>query len=224
MAANACHVLAFIEGGLPSAPRANTMNVRAFAKVDKDTFWRFVTSPARGDGERYEYVRGRIVQQMTGGTLRHSQLGRRLARLIEDQLDPGKWITSGSDRGVETSQTIRYPDVSVERVGGDPDSLATARPVLIAEVLSHTTEERDLDVKPAEYMELSSLQAYIVASQTEAACLAWVRGPDGTFPATPREYQTNDVIEVPTLGIALSLPAIYRGIKLSPDSMPGASS
>jgi hypothetical protein len=42
--------------------------MNAFSKVDKRTFLRFAAGQA---GERYEYVRGRIVQQMTGGTRDH---------------------------------------------------------------------------------------------------------------------------------------------------------
>ena len=192
------------------------MNVRAFHRVDKATFWRFVTSPKRSDGERYEYVRGRIVQQMAGGTLKHSQIATRFIVALTRQLDDSAWSVNGSDRAVEMEASIRYPDVSVEAVGASPASLATAAPVLIVEVLSLSSQDRDLDERPVESPGLASLECYIVASQTEPVCLAWVRGPDGKFPAEPVEYDTNGVITVPKLGIALAVAEIYRGMEFSP--------
>ena len=145
------------------------MTAHPFLIVDKATFYRFLGSAP--EGRRYEFVRGRIVQDMGGGTLKHVKIGRRISIIVERQLDPDTWcINSGSDRGVETSETIRLPDVVVERVGADENSLATTEPVVIVEVLSETSGERDLEIKPAEYTGLPSLLAYIVASQDEPVC------------------------------------------------------
>lgn len=56
------------------------MDIGAFHQVDKATFWRFVASPQRGDGERYADVRSDFVQQLAGRTLQHSQNGHPLPR------------------------------------------------------------------------------------------------------------------------------------------------
>jgi len=117
--------------------------MNAFAKVDKEAFYRFAAEHAE---QRYEYVRGRIVQQMIGGTKRHGIVAGRLKRVIEDQLDPSRWSAIG-DRGVDTATSIRYPDVVVEPAVEPGDSLSTRRPVLIAEVLSPSTSAADLDEK-----------------------------------------------------------------------------
>ena len=117
------------------------------------------------------------------------------------QLDATRWeVNNGSDRGVETSETIRFPDVIVEPSGADDESLATSEPAIVVEVLSPTSGERDTEIKPAEYMGLPSLLAYIVASQGEPACLVWLRAPDGSFygalidgrPGTNRVQRAHD--------------------------------
>jgi Uma2 family endonuclease len=184
------------------------MNATSFAKVDKATFFRYIQG--RRDG-RYELDRGYIVKQMTGGTLRHSLVAARIKDLVKPHIDAVRWIVL-QDRGVDVGPSIRHPDVVVEPVGASHKSLSTLVPALIFEVLSPSTTSIDLDVKPAEYLALASLQAYVVASQDEAACLVWLRAADGRFPTEPVEFALCDVIAVPMLGVAISVADIYRDI------------
>ncbi|MGE3917333.1 MAG: Uma2 family endonuclease [Hyphomicrobiaceae bacterium] len=184
--------------------------MNAFAKVDKETFLRFAAAHAE---QRYEFVRGRIVQQMTGGTKDHGQVARRLTRSIEDQVDAAAWLVL-QDRGVETRETIRYPDVSIEPADEPGDSLSTTRSVLIIEVLSPSTSVNDLDVKPAEYMSLDALDAYLIASQDEPAMLVYERAPDGTFPPAREVSGIDTVLGVRTRSFSINLrfADIYRDI------------
>ena len=192
------------------------MNARVFIPVDKAAFYRFIATEPDGN---YEFERGRIVQQMTGGTFAHGRIARRMSMLIESQLDLGRWVVL-TDRGVETAQTIRNGDVVVEPLPVAPGSLSALQAAIIVEVLSPSSIGRDLDAKPEEYLPQPTLEAYIVASQTEAACLAWVRGQDGTFPSEPVEFSGDDVIAVPKLGVALNVAEIYRGISLTTQDVP----
>jgi Uma2 family endonuclease len=186
----------------------NAIAPTAFVKVDKATFLDF----AERHAGRCEYVRGRIIMQ-AGGTFIHARIAQHILRLLHRQLDPDRWIATGSDRGVETPDTVRYPDVTVELVGADPKSRYTENPVLAVEVLSATSEERDLDTKPLEYRAIASLQAYIVASQDEPACLVWLRDANGAFPAEPVAVNGHTAtISVPALGLQLPLADIYRGL------------
>ncbi|MEZ5843469.1 MAG: Uma2 family endonuclease [Hyphomicrobiaceae bacterium] len=188
------------------------MNHSTFVKVDRETFFRFVANAP--ENERYEWVGGRIVQQQAGGTLKHVSIGRQFSLVLERALDPTKWIVnSGSDRGVDTPRTVRYPDVVVEPAGGDPSSLAATVPSLIVEVLSPTSSDRDLNEKPDEYLLLETLQAYIIASQDEAVCLVWVRGAGGKFAVEPMVVAgMTAAIAIPFLELDFTLADIYRGI------------
>jgi Uma2 family endonuclease len=185
------------------------MGAKAFIKVDKPTFLQFV---AANDEGRYEFEQGRIVQQMTGGTQRHGRIAGRFYALLSQQIDTTRWITM-FERGVETPTTIRYADVLIESATEPGDSLVTATPALIVEVLSPSSMARDLDAKPTEYLGLATLQAYIVASQDEAACLIWLRDANGHFPAVPTELRGGAImLRVPTLGVAIKLSQVYDGI------------
>jgi Uma2 family endonuclease len=186
------------------------VNVSAHIKVAKATFFRFVTSQAEG---RFEYDKGRIVQQMTGGTRAHSIIAQRFISAFERRLDANVWLVTGHSSGVETPDTVRYPDVLVEPMPGTMQDLTTEVPAAIIEVLSPTTEEMDLNVKLAEYRNIASLKAYIVASQDEARCWLWLRAADNSIPELPDEIAGLErVIDIPALAVSIPLEEIYRGI------------
>ena len=117
------------------------MNARVFIPVDKATFYRFI---AREPEERYEFERGRIVQQMAGGTRNHFKIAGRIRTLLVQQLDPAKWEAL-HERGVETADSVRFADVVVEPASEPGNSVSTLRPAVIVEVLSPSSLDRDLD-------------------------------------------------------------------------------
>ncbi len=185
--------------------------MNTFARVDVETFFRFA---AEHPEQRYELERGVIVQQMTAGTKRHGLATRNLCRLLEDQLDLARFSVV-HERGVKVGTSARYPDIVVEPATEPGDSLSTAQPVLIVEVLSPSTTATDLNAKVAEYLSISSLDAYIVASQSEPALLVWQRGGDGNFPAEPFEVEGLDrscALAGRQFEAILQLRDIYRGI------------
>lgn len=188
------------------------MTISPFIKVDKATFYRFIANVP--DTDRYEYVRGRIVQQQQGGTRRHGTIAGNIADALRRQIDKTIWLVI-EGRGIETSETIRFGDVVIEPVAGDPASIATSHPALVVEILSPSSGDRDLNEKPEEYLSLPSLQVYIVAAQTEVACLVWLRGADGAFPAEPVQLRGLEAeIAVPALGVVLRLAEVYEGAGL----------
>ena len=188
------------------------MNAHALMYVDKPTFYSFIASA--DERYRYEYVRGWIMQQQAGGSRRHSRIGAAFCAVLHRQLDAEVWSISNSDRLIDVGTVIRYADAVVERKGSaSDDSLQTDAPTLIVEVLSPSSEERDLAIKPAEYLAISALDTYIVASQDEVLCYVWQRRPDGSFDQRPQTVKGRDqVIQVPQLGLAIALAEVYRGI------------
>lgn len=187
------------------------MTAHALMFVDKPTFYRFVAEAE--SGYRYEYVRGWIMQQQAGGTFNHARLGARFAAVLERQLDPQIWAVTGADRGIDTGDTVRYADTVVEKLGAPADSLATEAPWLIVEVLSPSSEERDLATKPVEYLGLQSLQAYIVARHDEPLCYVWLRNANGAFAPAPLVVKGRDQsMQISALSATIDLAEVYRGI------------
>ena len=185
------------------------MNARAGIKVDKATFYRFIERQAEG---RFEYDRGSIVQQMTGGPFNHAQIVNDFSFVLRGLLSRSAWVVTGQSRGVDTGETVRYPDVVVEPIGGARKGLSTTRVSLLIEVLSPSTAELDLTVKPAEYMQLAELQAYIVASQDRPEVRIWLRDNDGRFPDTPALVEGLDkMIEISAMSLKIPMAEIYVG-------------
>ena len=89
------------------------MNIQLPSHIDKATFLDW----AQGREERYELVQGRVVM-MVGTSRGHGRIVRRVARLLEAQLAPREWevfFDFGLDSGPDT---LRYPDIAVDRAGG----------------------------------------------------------------------------------------------------------
>jgi Uma2 family endonuclease len=116
---------------------------------------------------------------------------------------------------VRVSDTKRpEPDVVIiPRSGASPDLGERDRSdALVAfEVLSPSTEDRDLRWKRAAYTSLASLTHYVVIAQDAAEVVVFAR--DNGF-AEKRLRSLNDSVEVPALGILLPLAEIHRGIGL----------
>jgi len=186
-----------------------------FLKVDKPTFFKLIQQ--QPEQYRFEYVRGRIMQQMAGGTRKHVRIAQRFIEIFSARLDRQKWIALPSDLAVDTGQTIRYADVVVEPMSGEPDALATATPAILVEVLSKSSEDRDLFLKAQEYLAMPSLQAYIVASQDEPLCFVWTRDRTGAFPTDGVELRGEDkTIDIPMLTSPIPLAEVYRGLLAAP--------
>jgi Uma2 family endonuclease len=185
--------------------------MNSFAKIDRAAFLLYAAAHPE---LRLELEKGRIVQQMTGGTLRHALIARRISQIIEQQLDGAHWRVV-MDRGVGVGESSRYPDVVVEPADEPLDSLETERPEVIFEVLSPSTTSIDLNVKPAEYRAIDTLSAYVVASQDEPAVLLWQRDAADRFPDLGVEISGFDQIaSIRCCGrvLNLSLAEIYRGL------------
>jgi Uma2 family endonuclease len=136
-----------------------------------------------------------------------------LAVMLRARLDQKQWFVI-MEFGLDTGpDTLRYPD-SVVYPNGSPDkSYATRTPVLLAEVLSPSSEVIDLGDKAAAYLEFPSLLAYIVLSQNERKIWLWSR-PSTSAPFAPGPKPISGAAAaIPIAGLQLELPVVdvYAG-------------
>ncbi|MAU96035.1 MAG: hypothetical protein CMP81_09120 [Fulvimarina sp.] len=184
------------------------MNIQAPAIRTADDFLRW----NEGREGRREFVGGRIVEMMTGGTKRHARLMLRLARMLDAAL-PDSLSVTPADYAVRTPLGIRYPDVLVEPSDASADdSLATDAAVLIAEILSPSSVATDFGEKAQEYTAIDSLRHYLVFSQDEPRVWLWSRSADGGFEKPEMIAGREGTVELTGLGITLALAELYRDI------------
>ncbi len=163
------------------------------------------------EGKR-EFVRGRVVEMMTGGSRRHAELFLQLAFLLKQSLtDPTLRITA-ADFGVRTPFGVRYPDVLVHKGEGDGRDLATREPLLVSEILSPSSLALDFGEKAQEYTALPSLLHYLVLSQDEPRVWLWARGEDGAFGSPEMIVGAEESVTLAGFGLVLPLADLYRGI------------
>jgi Uma2 family endonuclease len=186
------------------------MNLQLPARMDKAAFLDWV----QGREERYELDRGRVIM-MTGGSRAHWQIAANLFKALDARIDPQRWAVL-PEFGVDLqSESIRFPDIIIDRAGEAPKDLTATAPVLIAEVLSPSSERIDLGDKSAEYLRLMSLAAYLVFAQDQIKAWVWVRGPAG-FPSGPDVLEGGDaVIRIEALGIDLPLAEVYARVRMN---------
>jgi Uma2 family endonuclease len=121
------------------------MNVQWPLQMNKTTFLDWV----QGREERFELDRGRVIK-MPGGSRAHWQITANLFKALDARIDPQRWAVL-PEFGIDLqSEPVRYPDIIVDRAGEAPKDLTATAPVLIAEVLSPSSERVDLGDKSAE--------------------------------------------------------------------------
>jgi Uma2 family endonuclease len=180
------------------------MNVQLPVHMDQQAFLAW----AERQEQRYELDRGHVVM-MTGGSRAHWQIALNLAIALDSRLDAGRFAVLpgfGVDLG---PASIRFPDVVVDIAGEKPGDQTATAPVLIAEVLSPSSERIDLGDKAAEYLRLPSLCAYLVFAQDEMKAWVWTRGPQGFAPGAVVLEGAEAVVRIDALGIVLPFADIY---------------
>src|SRR5262245_13861398 len=187
------------------------MNIQSNLHMDKPAFLSWV----QGREERYELAEG-CVTMMTGGTMSHGLIVRNVFAMLDRELDRRTWAVL-TEFGVDVGpRTIRYPDVVVDRRGAKPKDRTAKAPAFVVEVLSPSTATIDLGDKAAEYLQLSSLVAYLVLSQDEIK--GWIYFRDA-LPGGPKIVAgEQEAIRVPTLGISLPLSEVYADVEFDQTS------
>lgn len=119
---------------------------------------------------KHEFANGEILA-MTGASLHHTLICANFMGVLRADLRKLGCRAVQSDLRVQVKRenAYRYPDVTV--YCGDPDLSdeenqdTLLNPLILAEVLSPTSEKRDRGQKFHEYRQIESLQEYLIISQ-----------------------------------------------------------
>jgi Uma2 family endonuclease len=184
------------------------MNIRPDLRMDKAAF---IAWMAANEGH-YELAGGRVVM-MPRASRAHGMLVMNVASLLREKLDRTQW-TVIAEFGLDAGpQTLRYPDILVDRAGGGAKDYTATAPVLLVEVLSPSTAATDLGDKAAEYLQLPSLLAYIVLSRDQPKAWVWARATTEFAPGPVVIAKTEAFIRIAALQLELPLAEIYAGIE-----------
>ncbi len=171
---------------------------------------------------RSEYFQGEVFA-MAGGSPEHSVIATNIAREVSAALKASKCVTYNADLRVKVEKTglLTYPDLSV--VCGEPKFLPEDRhtllnPTVLVEVVSESTEAYDRGKTFEHYRQISSLQEYLLVSQTEPRIEQFIRQPNGDW--TLREASgVKAELRLPSLEIVLKLSEVFAKVTFPPSPL-----
>jgi Uma2 family endonuclease len=137
-------------------------------------------SPKRGGVTKYEYHAGEIYS-MAGESLEHALIIDNVAQAVRSRISSEYCRMITSEMRVQVGDVYTYPDILI--FCGTPDLTDTRppsikNPILVVEVLSESTRDRDKDWKLESYMEIRSLKEYWILEQRERRVLQYHRTID----------------------------------------------
>ena len=168
--------------------------------------------------EKSEYINAEI-RPMSGGTYYHGAISGHLITALNVALSDTECVATSSDVKVRAAGNMFYPDVSV--VCGAPvyhgrSRVVITNPILIAEVLSPSTSGVDRGEKMRDYLQIETLEVYLLVTQNEPRVEMFSRREDGGW-----NYDTISGLEaslsIPALSISLKLADIYRRVPFETD-------
>lgn len=170
---------------------------------------------------RHEFRRGHIVM-MAGGVYAHSVVAANLLGELRNALRGRKCQVHGPDLliHIDRADAACYPDVMA--ICGKPSFPVPRKknivdnPVLIAEVLSPSTEDYCRREKFEIYKQIPTLREYLLAAPDQPRIERFTRQPDGTWIRAEFLGESASLI-LEGLEISIPLAEIYRGVEPDED-------
>ena len=170
-----------------------------------------------------EYYGGRMYA-MSGGTYPHSHIIANFTGAMFAALRKSPCVVSSNDLRVRVSPEglYTYPDVIVtcekpKFADGQNDTLLN--PVLLAEVLSKSTESYDRGFKFRQYRKTESLQEYALVSQSAPLVEVYRRQSEGRWLLTT--YEGLDAIcRFDSVDCSVALADLYDKVRFEEDALP----
>ena len=152
---------------------------------------------------------------MSGGTLRHAALQRKLSTALDNRLRGKSCDFYGSDVKFLTAEgTVRYPDGMVVCGPVNLNATYVENPTVVFEVLSPSTTRTDRIAKVREYQASPSVQRYVMLEQDGVAAVVYARA--GAM-WTHEILTAESVLALPEIGVDLPLAELYEGIAFEAD-------
>jgi Uma2 family endonuclease len=176
---------------------------------------------------KHEYSKGQVYA-MTGGSVRHAIITANTIIHLGNQLGGGNCTVTSSDVRIyiASRQSYHYPDVTV--FCGDPAyvkgrSDTISNPVMLVEVLSPGTALQDRNDKLHEYIQIETLQLYVLIAQDEAKVERFMRHESDDWLYSIASERDGE-IALPSLNCVLTLSALYQKVAFDQSSSNTATS
>lgn len=169
---------------------------------------------------RHEFLDGEIFA-MGGGTRAHDFLSGALFAELRAALRGKPCAPASANLRVKSQRTglYTYPDALVHCGPEFEDGKQTTllNPRVIFEVISPSSEAYDRGDKFRHYRSIPSIQEYVLVSSTARRIEVYARHGE-TWELSIRE--AGQELELASIGVRVSLDAVYEGVELDPQPPP----
>lgn len=166
---------------------------------------------------KHEYVNGDVLA-MCGASFNHNRITTNIIIKVGGFLENKSCDIFGSDLriSVKWKDSYFYPDATIifdEPEFDDEKTKDTLKnPEVLFEVLSASTEEYDIGRKQMYYMQIPSLQQYImIDSRTMKLKIITKESPAKWI--YEEFYAADDILFIKPINFKISMAEIYRGVK-----------
>lgn len=169
--------------------------------------------------EKHELIDGVPVRRwdarmMAGGTNSHAVIAANLVVALAQRLRGAPCRAVGSDLKTESpTGAARYPDVTVDRGPLVRNSLLASEPRALFEVLSPSNGLRQQLRLLEDYQAIASAAHIVFVEQDRPSVLVWSRADDGSWARTELDG-AQAVLDLPGIGVSLTLAEVYEGVEL----------
>lgn len=159
-----------------------------------------------------EYVDG-IVYAMAGASDNHARIAGDIYTALAIHLRDSPCEPFSSDIKVRVSQKVYYyPDILVTCEQSPENAYFRNEPILIIEIASPSTERTDRSEKLLYYLQMPSLQEYVIADQHKMNVEVHRRQENGSW-ITYYFDEFDDIVEFTSVELTLPISEIYRRVR-----------
>ncbi|MFT4152576.1 Uma2 family endonuclease [Parafilimonas sp.] len=166
---------------------------------------------------KHEYVDGEVLA-MSGASFNHNRITANIVIEAGSFLrgKPCNIFASDLRVSVKWKDSFFYPDVTIicDEPEFDDEKIkdTVKNPAVIFEILSASTEEHDAGRKQMYYMQIPSLQQYIIIDSRAMKLKVITKEAVGKW--LYEEFSAaDDMLFIKPIGFKISMPDIYRGVK-----------
>ena len=156
---------------------------------------------------KHEFIDGYLVA-MAGASANHERLSGNLYRKFGNHLEDKPCEPFGSDMKVKVASNFFYPDVMVDCNFDESEPYFTDSPIIIVEVLSQSTRKKDRTTKRFTYLNLLSLQEYVLIEQDFVDIEVMRRKDDWCS----KHYFLGDEVIFESIDLTLPIADIYHRV------------
>lgn len=161
---------------------------------------------------KHEYVDGEVFA-MAGMSDRHNRIAMNITTALDNHLRDSPCEPFSSDIKVQATRNVfYYPDILVSCEENPESPYFRNEPILIIEITSPSTEKIDRHEKLLFYLQMPSVQEYVIVSQQKMAVEVHRCQPDGRW-ITYYFNESDDTVEFASIELTLPLTEIYRRVK-----------